>query len=159
MYGQPPEEVRSAMQNAMQKHAAVFRSNASLQEGVQKIDKISIDMRSVSIKDKSLIFNTDLITPNIILPTRNEKSGRMSKLMFLNNDFESYDEIILRDGKSEIEVKAIGRKDNFSEFYVLGVNNVIYVFNSNNNLISKIEDLKDTNAIVDDFEVFTRPEL
>ena len=54
-------EVRSAMQNAMQKHAAVFRSNASLQEGVQKIDKISMDMRSVSIKDKSLIFNTDLI--------------------------------------------------------------------------------------------------
>ena len=99
------------------------------------------------------IFNTDLITPNIILPTRNEKSGRMSKLMFLNNDFESYDEIILRDGKSEIEIKAIGRKDNFSEFYVLGVNNVIYVFNSNNNLISKIEDLKDTNAVVDDFEV------
>ena len=49
----------------------------------------------------------------------------MSKLMFLNNDFESYDEIILRDGKSEIEIKAIGRKDNFSEFYVLGVNNVI----------------------------------
>ena len=54
-------EVRSAMQNAMQKHAAVFRSNESLQEGVQKIDKISMDMRSVSIKDKSLIFNTDLI--------------------------------------------------------------------------------------------------
>ena len=26
-----------------------------------KIDKISIDMKSVSIKDKSLIFNTDLI--------------------------------------------------------------------------------------------------
>ena len=54
-------EVRSAMQNAMQKHAAVFRSNDSLQEGVQKIDKISMDMKNVSIKDKSLIFNTDLI--------------------------------------------------------------------------------------------------
>ena len=54
-------EVRSAMQNAMQKHAAVFRSNDSLQEGVQKIDKISVDMKNVCIKDKSLIFNTDLI--------------------------------------------------------------------------------------------------
>ena len=54
-------EVRSAMQNAMQKHAAVFRSNESLQEGVQKIDKISLDMKNVSVKDKSLIFNTDLI--------------------------------------------------------------------------------------------------
>ena len=57
------------------------------------------------------------------------------------------------DGVSEIGIKAIGRKDNFSEFYVLGQNNIIYVFNSNNNLISKIENLKDTNAIVDDFEV------
>ena len=54
-------EVRSAMQNAMQKHAAVFRSNESLQEGVIKIDKISKDMKNVGIKDKSLIFNTDLI--------------------------------------------------------------------------------------------------
>ena len=54
-------EVRSAMQNAMQKHAAVFRSNESLQEGVKKIDKISLDMKNVSVKDKSLIFNTDLI--------------------------------------------------------------------------------------------------
>ena len=71
----------------------------------------------------------------------------------MKKDLVSYDEIILRDGKSEIEIKAIGRKDNFSEFYVLGVNNVIYVFNSNNNLISKIEDLKDTNAVVDDFEI------
>ena len=54
-------EVRSAMQNAMQKHAAVFRSNESLQEGVQKIDKISLDMKNVSVKDKSLIFNTCLL--------------------------------------------------------------------------------------------------
>jgi len=99
------------------------------------------------------VFNTDLVTPNIILPTKNEKSRKKSKLLFLNNDLEVYDEIILMDGVSEIEIKAIGRKDNFSEFYVLGENNIIYVFNSNNNLISKIENLKDTAAIVDDFEV------
>ena len=99
------------------------------------------------------VFNTDLVTPNIILPTKNEKSRKKSKLLFLNNDLEVYDEIILMDGVTEIEIKAIGRKDNFSEFYVLGQNNIIYVFNSNNNLISKIENLKDTNAVIDDFEV------
>ena len=99
------------------------------------------------------VFNTDLVTPNIILPAKNEKSRKKSKLLFLNNDLEVYDEIILMDGVSEIEIKAIGRKDNFSEFYVLGQNNIIYVFNSNNNLISKIENLKDTNAVIDDFEV------
>ena len=99
------------------------------------------------------VFNTDLVTPNIILPTINEKSGRTSRLLFLNNDFEIYDEIILMDGVNEISIKAIGRKDNFSEFYVLGDNHVIYVFNSNNNLISKIENLKDSNVVIDDFEV------
>ncbi len=54
-------EVRSAMQNAMQKHAAVFRSESSLKDGVEKIDTISKDLKNVCIKDKSLIFNTDLI--------------------------------------------------------------------------------------------------
>ena len=102
------------------------------------------------------IFNTDLVTPNIILPVENDKSGKVSKLLFLNNDFETYDEVIVMDGVDEIVIKGIGRKDNFSEFYVLGQNNVIYVYNANNNLISKIENLKNTSAaeaIVDDFEV------
>ena len=99
------------------------------------------------------VFNTDLVTPNIILPALNPKSNLYSKLLFLNNDFEVYDEVILKDGVTEISIKGIGRKDNFSEFYVLGTNNIIYVFNSNNNLISKIENLKDATGLVDDFEV------
>ena len=106
------------------------------------------------------IFNTDLVTPNIILPVENPKSSstpkKVSKLLFLNNDFETYDEVIVMDGVDEVGIKGIGRKDNFSEFYVLGDNNVIYVYNANNNLISKIENLKNTaasEAVIDDFEV------
>ena len=103
------------------------------------------------------IFNTDLVTPNIILPVENyPHSKKISKLLFLNNDFETYDEVIVMDGVNEIGIKGIGRKDNFSEFYVLGDNNVIYVYNANNNLISKIENLKNTTAgeaVIDDFEV------
>ena len=48
------------MQSAMQKHAAVFSSTKSLNDGVIKMDKISTGLGDVSIKDKSLIFNTDL---------------------------------------------------------------------------------------------------
>jgi len=102
------------------------------------------------------VFNTDLVTPNIILPTANSKSGVKSKLLFLNNDFEIYDEVILKDGLDEIGIKGIGRRDTFSDYFVLGDNNVIYVFNNNNNLIGKIENLKDTapeNSVIDDFEV------
>jgi succinate dehydrogenase / fumarate reductase flavoprotein subunit len=54
-------EVRSAMQNAMQKHAAVFRSNTSMEEGVQKVNTISKGMSSIGIKDRSMVFNTDLV--------------------------------------------------------------------------------------------------
>ena len=54
-------EVRNSMQNIMQKHAAVFRSNESMTEGVKKIDTVTKGMDSIAIKDRSLIFNTDLV--------------------------------------------------------------------------------------------------
>ena len=54
-------EVRNSMQNIMQKHAAVFRSTNSLNEGVKKIETVTKSMDSIAIKDRSLIFNTDLV--------------------------------------------------------------------------------------------------
>ena len=54
-------EVRNSMQNIMQKHAAVFRSTNSLTEGVNKIETVIKSMDSIAIKDRSLIFNTDLV--------------------------------------------------------------------------------------------------
>jgi succinate dehydrogenase / fumarate reductase flavoprotein subunit len=54
-------EVRNSMQNIMQKHAAVFRSTSSLTEGVNKMETITKNMDSIVIKDRSLIFNTDLV--------------------------------------------------------------------------------------------------
>ena len=54
-------EIRNSMQNAMQKHAAVFRSNSSMNEGVKKVDTIANSLDGIGIKDRSLIFNTDLV--------------------------------------------------------------------------------------------------
>ena len=54
-------EIRNSMQNAMQRHAAVFRSNKSMQQGVEKVDTISRSMGNIGIKDRSMIFNTDLV--------------------------------------------------------------------------------------------------
>ena len=54
-------EVRNSMQNIMQKHAAVFRSTNSLNEGVKKIETVTKSMDSIAIKDRSLIFNMDLV--------------------------------------------------------------------------------------------------
>ena len=54
-------EIRNSMQNAMQKHAAVFRSNSSMNEGVKKVDAIANSLDGIGIKDRSMIFNTDLV--------------------------------------------------------------------------------------------------
>ncbi len=53
--------IRLDMQQAMQRHAAVFRSNESLTEGVGKMDQIAGKMTHIEVKDRSLIWNTDLI--------------------------------------------------------------------------------------------------
>jgi succinate dehydrogenase / fumarate reductase flavoprotein subunit len=49
------------MQQAMQRHAAVFRSSQSLTDGVDKMDQIAGRMAHVGLEDRSLIWNTDLI--------------------------------------------------------------------------------------------------
>lgn len=54
-------EVRNSLQGVMQKHAAVFRDEKSLQEGIKKIDKVSSAKNDISVADKGLIWNTDLV--------------------------------------------------------------------------------------------------
>ena len=59
--GRAVGEVRLDMQKAMQQYAAVFRSGASLDEGVKKMDDIAASLPEVGISDRSLVWNTDLI--------------------------------------------------------------------------------------------------
>jgi len=54
-------EVRLSMQRVMQNHAAVFRTGESLQEGVDKLDKVIGSFSDVSVSDRGLVWNTDLI--------------------------------------------------------------------------------------------------
>ena len=54
-------ELRLAMQKTMQSKCAVFRTEKTLKEGVDEIRKTYDGMDSISVKDKSLIFNTDLV--------------------------------------------------------------------------------------------------
>jgi len=49
------------MQRTMQKHAAVFREGASLDEGVDKMQSIYDRFADIGISDRSLIWNTDLV--------------------------------------------------------------------------------------------------
>ncbi|MDB5708835.1 MAG: succinate dehydrogenase flavoprotein subunit [Sphingomonas bacterium] len=54
-------EIRLEMQRTMQKHCAVFRDNALLGEGQTKIAATYQRMADVSVQDRSLIWNTDLV--------------------------------------------------------------------------------------------------
>ena len=54
-------ELRLKMQKTMQSKCAVFRTEKTLKEGVDQIRKPYEGMSDVSVKDKSLLFNTDLV--------------------------------------------------------------------------------------------------
>jgi len=54
-------ELRLSMQKTMQSKCAVFRTEKNLKEGVDEIRKTYDYMDSISVKDRSLVFNTDLV--------------------------------------------------------------------------------------------------
>lgn len=54
-------ELRLDMQRSMQKHAAVFRTGESMAEGVEKVGKALDAFSDVSVMDRSLVWNTDLV--------------------------------------------------------------------------------------------------
>jgi succinate dehydrogenase / fumarate reductase, flavoprotein subunit len=54
-------DLRLKMQKIMQAHAAVFRTQSTLDEGCQMIDEANGLYQSISIKDRSLIWNSDLM--------------------------------------------------------------------------------------------------
>ncbi|MBL6857873.1 MAG: succinate dehydrogenase flavoprotein subunit [Pelagibacteraceae bacterium] len=59
--GTKTADLRASMQKTMQTKCAVFRTDKTLKEGVNQIRKPLDGMNDLSIGDKSLIFNTDLV--------------------------------------------------------------------------------------------------
>jgi succinate dehydrogenase / fumarate reductase flavoprotein subunit len=56
--GEYAQDVANDMRNAMQKHAGVFRTQASMDEGVKKIAEIRARVGNLALADKSRVFNT-----------------------------------------------------------------------------------------------------
>jgi len=57
----PTAEIRLEMQRTMQADAAVFRTGATLKEGCDKLARTFASFADVGIKDRSLVWNTDLV--------------------------------------------------------------------------------------------------
>ncbi len=54
-------DLRSSMQKTMQTKCAVFRTEKTLKQGMDEIRKPLAGMNDLSVQDKSLVFNTDLV--------------------------------------------------------------------------------------------------
>ncbi|WP_338501296.1 succinate dehydrogenase flavoprotein subunit [Sphingomonas kaistensis] len=59
--GTTTAQLRNEMQRTMQADCAVFRTERTLAEGVDKIDRIYRGLGDVKVTDRSLIWNTDLV--------------------------------------------------------------------------------------------------
>ncbi len=53
-------ELRTAMQKVMQEKCAVFRNDDLISRGIEEFNQIESSMDNIDVKDKSMIFNTDL---------------------------------------------------------------------------------------------------
>ena len=56
--GEYAQDVAGDIRETMQRHAAVFRTQATLAEGVSRIAAIAERVRAIGLKDKSKVFNT-----------------------------------------------------------------------------------------------------
>jgi succinate dehydrogenase / fumarate reductase, flavoprotein subunit len=56
--GEYAQDVADAIRATMQSHAAVFRTQATMNEGVAKIAEVAARAKSITLKDKSKVFNT-----------------------------------------------------------------------------------------------------
>ena len=59
--GTPTAALRLRMQKTMQANCAVFRDGPVLKEGVEKIAAVWRDAADISVTDRSLVWNSDLV--------------------------------------------------------------------------------------------------
>jgi succinate dehydrogenase / fumarate reductase flavoprotein subunit len=59
--GTPTAKIRDNMQRAMQDHAAVFRTEETLRQGVKIVNEVHASFADVKVSDRSLVWNSDLI--------------------------------------------------------------------------------------------------
>ena len=121
--GTPTSVLRDKMQRTMQTKCAVFRTDKTLQEGLKEIQDPWNGLQDVSVTDKSLIFNTDLVETlefdNLIRQSmvtvssaenRKESRGAHSRDDFKDRDDQEWMKHTLawhKDGKVTIDYKEV----------------------------------------------------
>jgi len=92
-------EIRLNMQKIMQNNCSVYRNHNLISEGINKLNQVEESLKKLDVKDKSLIFNTDLVEAlelnNLILQSkvtlhsalyRKESRGAHAREDFIDRD-------------------------------------------------------------------------
>ncbi len=96
-------DLRLEMQKAMQTHAAVFRTQQSMDEGLAKLQKTCAAFRDVNVSDRSMIWNSDLVETleldnllaNALLTIASAANRKESRGAHAHEDFPERDDVNL----------------------------------------------------------------